>query len=231
MKKSRLFRLSVIMILIHLLVLSNGSGSLIHVGIMSTQGNIIKDGLISADEYDFVIPLHNRFTLYWTIAGETIFIAIAAETTGWVGIGFGASDRMLAGDIIMGYVTEGNVTIQDQYSQQETGVTSSDVSLGGTNGILSYNGSEINGNTTLEFSRLLGTGDEYDNPILTTEKTNTIWAIGSKDDFTSFHVSSGTYEIDYGKGEFDKVSSLTPLSMIAGLCLLAIILRKKGIRR
>jgi hypothetical protein len=55
--------------------------------------------LASAVEYEHrqSLDVHDRFVLSWTITDDIIRLSLDAETTGWVGFGFGAGMLNVSG--------------------------------------------------------------------------------------------------------------------------------------
>jgi len=150
------------------------------------------DGKISAGEYkESATYDFDNFRVYWTIASENITMAISAKTVGWVSIGLDPQDRMLNADIILGWVELGKPHIVDAFSTGALGPHPPDTYLGGTTDIHKFNGTEIDGVTTIEFVRKVSTGDAYDKNIPSSGNLNIIWAYGPTDDFTETHSESG----------------------------------------
>ena len=148
----------------------------------SVDGNVL-DGEYNA-RFDF-----GRITIYTRTEGNLVYIALIGKTAGWVAIGFGASD-MKGADIVIGWVSGGKTYVLDSYSTGKTGPHRPDTILGGSDDIIEYAGSEVNGITTIEFVRKLVTGDPYDKPIRI--GTNTvIWAVGDSDNPKDIHVERG----------------------------------------
>jgi len=161
----------------------------------NTNGEIpSNDGNVLSNEYKFSQSFSNGlFQLYWTVNDSTIYVGMVGQTSGWIAVGFDPTSAMLDADIIYGWVdNEGIVTIYDAYSLNSFGANHPpDVDIGGSYDILMFNGSEESGATTIEFSRLLTTEDEYDNDIPPSGTIDIIWAVGSSDDFTSKHIKAG----------------------------------------
>ncbi len=152
------------------------------------------DGKVLSNEYKFSQSFYNDiFQLYWTVNDSTIYIGMVGHTTGWIAVGFDPTSAMLDADIIFGWVDDEGVTIiYDTYSLNAYGANHPpDIDIGGSNDILTFNGSEESGITTLEFSRYLTTADEYDNNIPKSGTIDIIWAVGNSDDFTSKHIKTG----------------------------------------
>ena len=145
---------------------------------LSPRSSIVYDidGRLADGEYDYVYEDEaTGLTLAWRIeADETtddparIYIGLHSPLAGRVEIAFATSGPYIAGgDVIVGYVQDGELVIQDQYGD---GPTSNvvDASANGTDDILQAAGSggTAEAGTTIEFSRALVTPDTvYDKPI------------------------------------------------------------------
>ena len=158
------------------------------------KGNFIADGVISDDEYSSYKNI-DGFELYWANDTENIFIAMKAQTEGFVALGIQPGRKMKDADIILGFVDSISVSIYDMYSTGNFGPHPPDVELGGTDDILDFDGSEQNGYTIIEFLRLLSTKDNYDNEILP-GINKIIWASGNADDIDMSHSKRGYGEIE-----------------------------------
>ncbi|MHA2238726.1 MAG: DOMON domain-containing protein [Candidatus Hodarchaeales archaeon] len=177
---------------------NSGFGLTLHI----TQAPTI-DGVISPGEYSSSTSLGiGDYLLHWeVIDGTTIYFGIIGKTTGWVAIGFDPDSQMLNADIIFAWVeSNGTVVFFDAFSRNQVGPDHpSDTDIGGTFDLLSYNATENATTTSIEFSRLLSTGDTgFDKPIPTTGSINIIWALGSTDSFSQYHGGSrGTAAITF----------------------------------
>ena len=156
------------------------------------EGSPTVDGVASPNEYDLMVAYDNgRYEVYWTFEGNEMYMAIRAQTTGWVAIGFDPSDRMKDADMVYGWVTAQGAVLLDLYATGVNGPHPEDTTLGGTYDLTEAMGMEGTGWTTLEFRRDLSTGDTYDNVIPTTGTIPIIWAVGPVDDFTTQHLRRG----------------------------------------
>ncbi len=156
------------------------------------EGSPTVDGVASADEYDLMVTYDNgRYEVYWTFESNQMYMAIRAQTTGWVAIGFDPTDRMKDADMVYGWVTAQRAFVLDLYATGVNGPHPEDTTLGGTYDLIEATGRETAGWTTLEFRRNLNTGDTYDNVIPTTGTIPIIWAVGPVDDFTTQHIRRG----------------------------------------
>jgi hypothetical protein len=194
------------------------------------------DGIISPDEYEFSASFSaGKFVLHWRVENDTIIIAMEGKTTGWVAIGIEPSDKMKDADMIFGWVTDsGLADILDCYSTGPTGPHPPDTDLGGTSDILCYGGTESAGITTIEFKRLLATGDEdFDQIIPSNGEITVIWALGPNDDFGAQHERSnnnrGYGKVDIGTGEFEEIEIPEFWIIHAALMVMGFILMIVGI--
>jgi hypothetical protein len=118
-----------------------------------------------------------------------------AKTNGWLAVGTQPGTTMKDADMVLGFVSDGKATVYDLYCTGDYGPHPPDTELGGTNDILEFGGKEVAGYTTIEFKRLLDTGDKYDRPF--SKGTNKIiWSYGLDDQSMIKHVSRGLGEID-----------------------------------
>lgn len=151
---------------------------------------VVLDGQITPEEY--AQSFRDQATgmeLYWTIAKDEIYLGLRSPGKGWAAIALGVSGPLMkGGDIIIGYVIEGNLFLQDNFSNMPTGHTA-DTALGGTDDLLEKAASEGEEGTIIELRRKLDTGDAYDKAI-TEEAVVVQLAYSNTDDFTSYHGSN-----------------------------------------
>ena len=150
------------------------------------------DGVIDEGEYPHVVEAAG-VTFHWANDDQNLYAAMAAETSGWVSVGFDPEVRMQGANYVLGYVEDGEAFIQDMFGVKPAGMGSHppDVELGGSDDILAYAGREESGVTVIEFKIPLDSGDEYDKPLSPGESYDLITAVGSGDDFDSIHVARG----------------------------------------
>jgi hypothetical protein len=156
-------------------------------------GNFAADGTISDDEYSGYRDL-DGLEVYWANDEKNFYIAMKAETEGFVAIGIQPGRTMKDADMIYGYIEGTDIVIFDMFSTGNFGPHPPDVELGGTDDILDFGGSDSNGYTIIEFQRLLSTGDKYDIDILT-GVNKIIWAYGNADSPGGPHAKRGYGEI------------------------------------
>jgi hypothetical protein len=188
------------------------------------QDNII-DGVVSAEEYDHNATFSDGdYKLYWSVNNSEIYIAMVGKTTGWVSLGIDPVTMMEGADMIFGWVNNtGHVEVIDAYATGPTGPHPPDTDpiLGGTADITVFNGTEINGETTIEFKRSLETGDSYDKSLPLSEEVTIIWAIGASDTFGEQHTKRGygsfSLEGAVGRGNDFAAPLVLSTSLLIGL--------------
>ena len=148
----------------------------------------IIDGVIDSEEYIKTKSLGSGYNIYWSSDQTYIYIAIKANTGGWVAVGFQPEDddKKKDTDIVIGYVSGGRASVFDMFSKNPDGPHPLDIDLGGSNDIIEFSGSENEGVTIIEFKRKLNTGDTYDN-VLTSGNQRLIWAYTDTDGLYNEH--------------------------------------------
>jgi hypothetical protein len=152
------------------------------------------DGVISDGEYN-KSNTYGDYEINWASDEEYIYIGLKVKTTGWVAVGTQPGTTMKDADMVLGFVNDGKATVYDVYSTGDFGPHPPDTELGGTDDIIEFGGKEMDGYTTIEFKRLLDTGDKYDRPF-SMGTNQIIWSYGSSDQQTTKHVNRGIGEID-----------------------------------
>jgi len=127
-------------------------------------------------------------TLSWMVDGKMLHVKVSAPTTGWVAVGFDPKSHMEGANLILGYVKDGQVHIEDDYATQPYG-HASDVSLGGTDNVTDAAGTESGGVTEISFTIPLDSGDQYDRVLVPGQTYKIILAHGADgvDDFITHH--------------------------------------------
>jgi hypothetical protein len=97
----------------------------------------------------------------WRIDGEAVRVRVSAPTTGWVAVGFDPAAGMLDANIIIGYVDDGEVRIEDHFGTGRIRHRP-DSELGGTVDVSEASGTEQRGRTELAFTMPLDSDDPYD---------------------------------------------------------------------
>jgi len=180
--------------------LARGTGTLL-VGGFEPPGTGNLDGVVMPGEYEYSVSWNfGKYVLHWRVEDDRVFWAIEAQTEGWVSIGFDPENMMQGADIYFGWVDRGEAHMLDAFATGPTGPHPPDVHLGGTSDIIAFNATETDGLTTLEFVRLLATGDDWDKDIPPWGDLKVIWAMSDEDDFAASHPVNGTATITMGPG-------------------------------
>ncbi len=139
-----------------------------------TKSDPAIDGVVAKSEYATSVQV-GKMLVSVARTADVLYAAITADTTGWVGLGFG-SDKMDGALIVMGFVSGKQVQVKLQQGQGRVHV---DVA---SKALLKYAGTEVGGKTTLEFSlstaELLKSGQK---------QLGAICSWGATDDFLSYH--------------------------------------------
>jgi hypothetical protein len=94
----------------------------------------------------------------WTIEGPVMHGKMSARTLGWVTVGFNQRSELKGTRLIMGYVQDGKVVVEEHIADPPNHGPKS--AVGGRNAVVSQSGTEQNGVTTIEFTLTLDTGDD-----------------------------------------------------------------------
>ncbi|MCK5773964.1 MAG: hypothetical protein KAH57_09285, partial [Thermoplasmata archaeon] len=160
----------------------------------------VLDGVISTGEYEYLEKLEDEeFEVSWTVNGSRIHMALWVKSTGWVSLGLDPADRFMTNaDMIFGWVSGGTAYMKDAFSTGKYGPHPEDTTLGGSYDIISFEGAEAAGYTTIEFVREMTTGDPYDKSFVNGTAITIIWAYGDTDTWTDMHVSDGRGNLTLG---------------------------------
>ena len=136
-------------------------------------------------------------TLEWRDMGDSLEVVLTAPTTGWVGVGFDPVSQMEGANFLLGFVEDNVAEMRDDWG---TGSFShaSDESLGGTADLTVDGGSESEGETTLEFTIPLDSGDDYDKALTAGQSVTVILAHGPSgaDNFSAQHQAAASVTIE-----------------------------------
>lgn len=122
---------------------------------------------------------------------DKIEFKVYGVTKGWISIGFEPTLIMKDSDIIIGYVKDNKVVIEDHFSHSMTG-HKSDESLGGVNSIEIIDGSEVDGVTMLHFALPIESKDKYDTSLTPGKTYKLIFATSKNDSIKSKHNFRGS---------------------------------------
>lgn len=153
-------------------------------GVVGAQAPKV-DGKIASGEYAKTFK-HERsgITLYWSIVGDTLYLALEGKSKGWIGIGFLAekTDKKAGGDQYIFYMEGGKLVALDMYQTKRTGAPVADEREGGKNSILAAAATYENESWVVEFSRKLKTGEATDVEIVPGKKIIVMLAYAGKMD-------------------------------------------------
>lgn len=156
--------------------------------VLNQVTSIVYDGVVSVGEYAIKEVLDPTFDIYYSTDTTTIYMALVGVATGYVSVGFG-SPIMQNSDIIIGYF-DGATNIRDTWAPGYSLTTDA------SQDIISSAAGETAGVTTLEFSRLLNTGDTTEDNVITIGvATDILWGYSANDDFISYHSARGATSI------------------------------------
>ncbi len=137
------------------------------------------EGFYTISSGDFLLK-------YKAVSSNTLHCKLSTACSGWVAVGFDNSSRMKDANFIIGYVSNNNTFIRDDF-----GVSSvsheADTALGGNSNVTLIAGSESANRTNLEFSIPLNSGDAYDRPMGMGSTYNIIFACSDTDEFDAMH--------------------------------------------
>jgi len=160
----------------------------------STPDEWVADGIITAGEYAGRTNYGN-YEVHWNSDERYVYIGMKAKTGGWVAVGFRPGPLHRETDMVLGFVRDGEASIFDMFSSGDLGPCAADSELGGNDDIVEFGGKEEGGYTTIEFKRLLSTGDEYDGELFS-ETNEIMWAYSTFDDVRQKHFERGRGEIE-----------------------------------
>lgn len=158
---------------------------------------------LQAGQYDYEVK-DKKISFAWKVDGDKLAVKLAAETDGWVGIGFNPSKDMKDANFILAYVKDGETKITDEFGDSETSHAPDD-KLGGTNDVTLVGGTETGGMTTVEFTIPLKSADKYDKAINVNGDTVVLLAYGSgRDSFKTKHTYRTALKINLSTGASQK---------------------------
>ena len=160
------------------------------------------DGVVADGEYAGSITQEDSGAVVsWTLEGDTLYLAIQADSEGWIGFGFAAAaDNRKAGfDQYIFAIEDGALVGYDMYQDRARGEPTMDEEDGGTNNIAELAGSHDGTAWTIEFSRPADTGEATDTAVTSGMSAVGAIAFGDTMDHTRDHDRSsrgGAYYIE-----------------------------------
>jgi len=148
-------------------------------GVLAALGAFFLAASPAAAQSDIISVSAGGIQASFKIIGPNVMVTVTAPVTGWVAVGFDPSSMMKDADMKIGYVKDGVAYARDDYGN---GMTShnEDLKLGGTTNLVSFEGTEKDGVTTMIFVFPLDSGDPKDKPL--TAGTHTIILAASNAD-------------------------------------------------
>jgi hypothetical protein len=141
----------------------------------------------------------------WAVDNRWLKVKLAAETEGWLGIGFNPSEQMKDANFIVGFVKDGAVVVNDEHGI-ENKVHKEDEDIGGASNVEDISGSEGPSGTEIAFTIPLSSDDSLDKSIDTESDITVLLAYGKTDRLVQQHImrseltvnlSSGNYTVAY----------------------------------
>jgi len=138
----------------------------------------------------------------WTLGQDSIDIKLAAPTNGWVGIGFNPEipENMKGANFMIGYVKGGKAEVFDHYGTEKN-KHKEDATIEGKSDVSNVSGSELDGQTVLEFTVPLDSGDPKDKPLNVSGDTIVLLAYGRSDSIVLKHRFRAILRVNLSTGE------------------------------
>lgn len=160
---------------------------------------------LQAAQYDHEVK-DKKIAFSWKVDGDKLAVKLAAETDGWVGIGFHPSKDMKDANYILGYVKDGETKLSDDFGDSETS-HAPDEKLGGTSDVALVSGTEAGGMTTIEFTLPLKSADKNDGTIDANGDNVILLAYGGgRDSFKTKHTYRSALKINLATGASQKAN-------------------------
>ncbi len=162
-----------------------------------------EEGLSQAElgKYSHGIAVRDmRF--FWTLQGDSIDIKLTAPTNGWMGVGFNPEmpENMKGANFLIGFVKGGKAEVFDHYGT-ETKKHKEDATIEGKSDVSNVSGSELDGQTVLEFTVPLDSGDAMDKPVSVQGETVVLLAYGRSDSIVLKHRFRAILKVNLSSGE------------------------------
>jgi len=139
---------------------------------------------------------------FWTLQGDNIDVKISAPTNGWMGIGFNpdVAENMKGANFLIGFVKGGEAQVVDHYGT-ELKKHKEDEKIEGKSDVSNVSGSEQDGQTVLEFTVPLDSGDAKDKPVDAQGDTVVLLAYGRSDSIVLKHRFRAILKVNLSTGE------------------------------
>ena len=170
---------------------------------------VLETKTASAGESGYTYQIQiEKMVFQWAVDNSQLKVKLAAETEGWVGIGFNPSEQMKDANFIIGIVKDGVVTVTDEHGTDNK-LHKEDSDIGGASDVSDASGSEGSFGTEIAFSIPLAGSDTLDTPIDLSSDITILLAYGKTDRLVQQHImrseltvnlSNGNYTVVYVKG-------------------------------
>ena len=139
---------------------------------------------------------------FWTLQGDSIDVKLSAPTNGWMGIGFNPDvpENMKGANFLIGYVKGGKAEAFDHYGTEKN-KHKDDEKIDGKSNLSNLSGSEQDGQTVLEFTVPLDSGDSMDGPLSVQGDTVVLLAYGRSDSIVLKHRFRAILKVNLSSGE------------------------------
>jgi hypothetical protein len=139
---------------------------------------------------------------FWTLQQDSIDVKLSAPTSGWMGIGFNPDvpENMKGANFLIGLVKDGEAEVVDHYGT-ELKKHKEDEKIEGTSDVSNVSGSEQGGQTVLEFTVPLDSGDAKDKPVDAQADTVVLLAYGRSDSVILKHRFRAILKVNLSTGE------------------------------
>ena len=138
----------------------------------------------------------------WTLQADSIDVKLSAPTNGWIGVGFNPEtpENMKGANFIIGFVKGGEAQAFDHYGT-ELKKHKDDEKIEGKSDVTNVSGSEQDGQTVLEFTVPLDSGDAMDKPVSPQGDTIVLLAYGRSDSIVLKHRFRAILKVNLSTGE------------------------------
>jgi len=137
----------------------------------------------------------------WSVENKNLKIKLAAQNSGWVGIGFNPTDVMKDANFILGFVKGGAAMISNQHGISST-LHKKNEDIGGASHIMNPSGTEKNGMTEISFTIPLKTGNKLDRPIDVNGNTAVLLAYGESKNLAQLHAFRAKLNVNLSNGSY-----------------------------
>jgi hypothetical protein len=158
----------------------------------------VVDGTIGEGEYANTLTHEASGTvLYWTVDGDTLYMAYTMPARGWAGIGWGVQTNRKAGfDMQVVTMEGGSPVVLDYFQAAARGEPVLDTEAGGENSFTESIAMHDGGVWTVEFKRPLVTGQETDVDIVPGEPVTFTLGHGNVMDVSRAHARTDRWYIE-----------------------------------